>query len=402
MTRISVQEALPFEPMSRLMLCRLFLVLQFIVQPVFAQTSGEPIFSQQTRTQMLGAITTYQAVLDRGGWRAVPVGPLLEPGDRDIRIRAVRARLLAVDELTDKESLASERYDDSLGQDVQRFQRRHGLLPDGRIGPATVRAMSVPAAHRLAQLRLNYERLERLAESVTGSRYVLVNIPALELSAVQDGQVELTSAVVIGKADRQTPELSSRITAVNFHPTWHVPFSISQRDLFPLLKTNPGYLRREGYQFFRGTDNQEIPQEQVLAQKLTPHQVWLQKPPGPTNPLGRIRLSMPNSLAIFLHDSPASWLFSRPARALSSGCVRVARIVELSHWLLADKQDWSLDQIGEVLRASRPLTAVLQTPVPVHLVYVTAWVNQSGAVQFRDDVYARLSGAVRASGNGSN
>lgn len=375
--------------LSRLACGSGLVLLLCVAGPLTAAAASEPLISEASRQRLVDAIASYRSIVADGGWPVVPEGPLIEPGAQDPRLPVIRARLLASGHLVDSSAMSSTDYDSSLADDVRVFQRHHGVLPDGRIGPATVRAMAIPASWRLAQLVLAARRLDAIAERIDSARYVLVNIPALELFAVRDGDVELVSAVVIGKTGRQTPELSSRITAVNFHPTWHVPHSIASRDLFPLLQSNPGYLAREGYQFFVGIEAREIPLEQVIERRLTPEQVWLRKPPGPSNPLGRIRLDMPNDQAIFLHDSPATWLFSRPARAFSSGCVRVARIVELSHWLLAQPDRWTLDAIGRVLHGREPLTVSLQEPVPVHLVYLTAWVDQAGQVQFRPDLYNR-------------
>lgn len=354
-----------------------------------------PLMSQQGQTQLVEAIKRYKLLADGGGWVAIATGAMLEPGETDARVGVIRARLQSTGDLPLSDLQPNNFYDPAMLAGVQAFQRRHGVLPDGRIGPDTLQAMNVPTKERLAQLQSGLDQLKQLAKSVTASRYLLVNIPALELTAVNQGKVELDSAVVIGRSDRQTPELVSRITAVNFHPTWHVPASIVKRDLFPTLQRNPQYMVRENYQVLRADTGAELTPGEAIAAGLKHHQIRLRKAPGPTNPLGRIRLDMPNTDAIFLHDSPASWLFSRAERALSSGCVRVARIVELSAWLLDDNAQWDLPRIGQALRAPDQVTARLAASVPVHLVYITAWADPDGRVQFRHDVYGRRAAAAQ-------
>ena len=362
--------------------------------------AGPPIAlaSEQTRIGLQGAIATYQALVERGGWGVIPSGRRIEPGDRDARLPALRQRLRLTGDYALAEAPQADLYDTDLEAAVRRFQRRHGLLPDGLIGPNTIEALNVPAAERLAQLHDSLRRTTALSKTAPAGRYVMVNIPAFELQAVRDGNVELDSVVVIGRRDRQTPEINARLTAVNFHPTWHVPASIVRKDLFPRLVADPEHFVRQDYRIIRNRDGAEIAPADVARLGLRPHEIRMIRKPGPHNPLGRIRLDMPNNQAIYLHDSPASALYMRADRSFSAGCIRVARVVELSAWLLGQTLDQESSPITQALQRKEASTMRLPEPVPVHMVYVTAWVDSDAVVQFREDVYHLGWGDPNAAG----
>ena len=358
--------------------------------PASARDGSNPFTSPEARSKVVAAIAHYERLAQQRAWEPAPPRELdARSGSRltDPQRAWVIARLAATGELkSDAESVVVP--DAQLSLAVKKFQRRHGLLPDGLVWPETWQALNTSPRDRAQQLTRSLVELNRLANVIRGGRYLLVNIPAFEVSGIRNGKIEIQSAVVVGKRHHRTPVLDTRVRAVNFHPRWHVPPSIVASRLFPALARDPHYLAREGYELFHAATGQRLTREQALD-GLSPGQILFEKPAGPRNPLGRIRLDMPNADAIFLHDSPQTWLFARPARAMSAGCVRVARIVELTAWLLEDTPYANLDAMGKVLRSYEAKTVNLETAVPIHLAYFSAWVDTEGQVQFRSDIYQR-------------
>jgi len=350
-----------------------------------------PLTSADAREKVRAAIGHYRQLALSEAWVPAPerdLSPGAGTGLSQAQRKWVIGRLLATGELSaagnDPGPIPAERFSSA----IKIFQQRHGLLPDGTICPATWQALNTSPLARAQQLEQSLTELNRLAGIISTSRYLLVNIPAFEVIGVQNGRVEIRSAVVVGNRAHQTPVLDTSVRAVNFHPRWHVPPSIVASRLYPSLSADPHFLAREGYELFHAASRKPLSRDEALA-GLAPGQILFEKSAGPHNPLGRIRLDMPNSDAIFLHDSPQTWLYARPSRAMSAGCVRVARIVELTAWLLAGTTYSDLDALGEVLRGFKPQTVELPEPVPIHLAYFSAWVDQSGQVQFRNDIYGR-------------
>lgn len=354
------------------------------------------------------AVTRLQGAVERLAKQpaAAPVivprhSGVIEPGQTDNRIVAVRSRLAQLARglstqwgIDDSRAGAVAFYDDTLARSVSRFQRQFGLLPDGRISPQTVDALNVTLVQRLAQLRKNLALMQQWQRVMRTPRYVLVNIPALDLYAVQDNRIALHSDVIVGRQERATPVISAAIRAVNVHPSWHVPPSIIRSDLFDKFTSDPAYFERRGFRVYGPGGQQPIDPLSVAGTGLKASQLRLVQQPGPMNALGRVRIDMPNALSVYLHDTPVPRLFGWPDRLFSAGCVRVARVVELAAWLIGEDGQPKLPAMTDALRASDPVNFRLRNTVPVHFIYLTAWVDASGVIQFRPDVYQRhLAGA---------
>ncbi len=344
---------------------------------------------EDTLNRLQRAIPRYEQIVRSGGWPVIPRGRTIRPGDHDKRMTTVRARLrIGGDLFTQAPAGQALVADASLIGAVKRFQGRHGLKVDGRIGPNTREAMNVPAFLRLIQLRTNLKRLERLFRTNRARRHVMVNIPDFSLAAIEDQTVVLSSRVIVGRTDRQTPQFDTAIRAVTFHPTWTVPSSIVQRDLYPKFKSDPGYFSRGDFLLSGAADGLLIDPTILPDMLLTPEMVRIQQLPGPKNALGLIRLEMPNRYAVFLHDTSAPDLYQQEKRSMSSGCIRVEQIIELTQWLLSELAGWDRNRIDDVLVEKATLTVRLREPVPVFLIYVTAWLAIDDSLpQFRRDMY---------------
>ncbi|AMQ88230.1 L,D-transpeptidase family protein [Marinobacter sp. LQ44] len=334
-------------------------------------------------------------------WHELAAAPTLRPGDKDPRIPEIRRRLALLGDIQTAEHERQDAYDAAFDSDVYgdqlmsalpRFQARHGLEPDGIIGRQTFAALNRLPVERVRQLDASLERWRWLPDDL-GDTYVLVNIAGFEMTMVRAGEEILRQRVIVGRPYRQTPVFSDRIRYLVFNPTWTVPRKLMIQDQLPLIRSDPGYLERMNFKVYRGwgADRTEVDPATIdwysLSANNFPYQ--LVQEPGPMNALGQIKFMFPNQYDIYLHDTPGQSLFGRAERPFSSGCIRVERPFELAERLLEGNSNWSRANIDRAIELRDPVNAMLRTPVPVHLQYWTVWVDQSGVIQFRNDIYGR-------------
>lgn len=331
-----------------------------------------------------------------GDWPRVAEGPTLRPGEVDPRIAAVRARLMASGDLTIAPTSLLDLYDPALQFAVETFQRRHGLEVDGLIGRQTLAALNVPLPDRIRQIEVTLERWRQMPRDF-GERYVVVNIAGFELRLVEQGNVRLSMDIVVGQPYRSTPIFSDRIRYLELNPDWTVPRRIAVEDKLPDLQRNAQRLADQGFEARR--DGEVLPVTAIdwNAYSRDHFPFVLRQRPGPANALGRIKFMFPNRFDVYLHDTPATGLFGRAARAFSSGCIRLSRPLELAEELLRDQPDWSREAVERAIAEGAPQRRInLTTPVPVHLTYATVWRGVDGRPQFRADIYGRDAELRRA------
>src|SRR5919198_167255 len=332
-----------------------------------------------------------RAVQASGGWPDVPRGETIAPGARSERVRAVRERLRATGELRGNASADPTFYDPALVEAVKRFQERHGLEPDGRIGSATVAALRASPAERIAQLEANLERWRWLPDDL-GERHVLVNIPTFDLQAFERGRRVTRMRVVAGLPDWPTPVFTARMEGVEFHPPWWVPRKILAEEIVPKLRADPKYAASVGLRLISKEDGTEIDPATVDWNAVDPSQELpfrFIQPSGEDNPLRHVRFTMPNRYVVFLHDTPEQWWFERTERAFSHGCVRVEKPEELTEFVLRGTEGWSIEAVKDTFRSGARRSVKAADPPRVHLVYFTAWVEDDGTVRFSKDIYGR-------------
>ena len=341
--------------------------------------------------RLRAAIDVYRAMAQRGGWPSVSDGPKLEPGTHDARIRQIRQRLLASGDLAG-DSAQPDLYDDALLAAVKGFQGRHGLIPDGVIGFGTIDALNVPAEARLASMIFNLRRLYAQARD-WGDNYVMVNLAAAQLKLVQGGAITARYNVIVGRRDRPTPELDSAINRMEFNPYWNVPAGIYAKDFLPKLRKDPGFINHyQNIRVFRASEPaNEIDPTTIdwFSPEAKQMRLRLRQDPGPENALGPAKFLFPNSYDVYLHGTNKPSLFANADRFLSSGCVRLPDPLGFAELLLKDDPNWSRAKIDAAVEARTNRGVPFATPLPVHLVYDTAWVDEAGTVQFRSDVYGR-------------
>lgn len=346
------------------------------------------------------ALADYRAVAARGGWTKVPAGDKLKPGARNDRVRMLRARLAETGDLKDGGG-EPDLYDAAVEQAVRHFQYRHGLAQDGTVGPETLAALNVPVERRIAQMALNMER-RRWMPADLGERYVFVNLADFTLKVVEGPKTVHDARVIVGKPYFRTPVFSGMMTYIALNPYWHVPPSIATKEILPKLKKNPGYLASQGMRVFTSWagDAAEVDPRSIDWTAVGPGSFpyRLRQDAGEKNALGRVKFMFPNQFNVYLHDTPSRELFARTVRSFSHGCIRVQNPIELAELLLRDDPDWPRARIDAALAQGEQTIVNLKRPIPVHLTYLTAWVNKDGSVHFRSDIYdrdKRLEAALR-------
>jgi murein L,D-transpeptidase YcbB/YkuD len=311
----------------------------------------------------------------------------------------LRERLRLSGDLPPSPDEAGAEGDLQLFEGLRRFQARHGLEVDGRMGAQTLQALNVPWKERLRQVELNLERWRWLPHEL-GARHIRVHVPQFALSVMADGQEVLRMRVVVGRHYRRTPVFSSFLDYLVFNPDWNIPTRIAAQDILPKARKDPAYLSREKIRVFESWDRgaaeidpASIDWNEVAAQGF---RFRLKKDPGPHNDLGRVKFIFPNKFSVYLHDTPSRRLFERSMRGFSSGCIRIEKPIDLAEYVLSDSAEWSRDAVIAAMDAGTLRTVPLPRKIPIHLLYMTAGVNSEGKLQFWPDIYQRDPALDRA------
>jgi len=354
-----------------------------------------PLRSDEMIASIEDAIARYQQIAQQGGWPVVPPGRMMREGEEDERVPILRRRLIASGDLRPRQSYYnSYSFDDELSSAVKHFQRRNGLRPTGRVERSTYPALNMTVEERINQLRLNLGRIRELMSSPVEERYVLVNIPAFQLEAVEKYEVQQRHRVIVGRTERQSPSVKATIRALNFFPYWRVPDSVAHLDLIPRLMKEPDYLLNEKIRVFDASATREIDPQTVNWGSPEAQKFRFRQDPGPQNALGLVRIDMPNEHTVYMHDTPMKQLFGQRSRAFSAGCVRVEGVFDLVDWIAYYEAGWGQPgRAQQIVDAGQPLDVTLTRPLPVYFVYITAWAERDGEVVFRPDIYGR-DGAV--------
>ncbi|MEW5721853.1 MAG: L,D-transpeptidase family protein [Thermodesulfobacteriota bacterium] len=300
-------------------------------------------------------------VADEGGWPELPPKIKLQLGDLAPEVALLREQLVKSGDLPDELTEVPELFDDDIETALQMFQTRHGLEPDGVLDGPTTAELNVPALDRWRQVMLNMERWRWLPRDL-GRRYVMVNPTSFSLKAYEGGNETLEMRVVVGKVATQTPVFSEVIRYIEINPFWYVPRSIA-------VKMNKNKLSGRGYATFGSSGIVQYP--------------------GPGNALGRIKFVFPNRFSVYMHDTPSKHLFEREYRAYSHGCIRLQKPIDLAVFLMQDDLDWTSEKVKSLIRTGATQRIPVEQDSKVHVVYFTAWVDEEGVLQFRNDLYHR-------------
>ncbi|WP_262271261.1 L,D-transpeptidase family protein [Microvirga yunnanensis] len=350
------------------------------------QRTSTPMMSAEALAATEQMIEYYRNIAARGGWQPVQGVQGLRVGSKSPAVVALRQRLIVTGDL-DQAAGESPIFDSYVEAAVRRFQARHGISSTGTVTAPTVAAMNVPAEVRIRQLEINVARLRTLVGAGLPNRYAVANIPAALVETVEGGVVHTRHAAGVGKIDRQSPLLNSKVVEVNFNPFWTAPASVVKKDLIPKMQKEPNYLTENRIRIFNSA-GQEVQSSQInwFSDEATRYR-FRQDPGGDLNSMGFVRINIPNPHGVYMHDTPSKGIFGDDFRFVSSGCIRIQNVRDYIEWLLKDTPGWSREQIDATFKSGERIDARLAQPVPIHWIYMTAWATPDGLVQFRDDIY---------------
>jgi L,D-transpeptidase YcbB len=346
--------------------------------------SGEPTFDEGTAQRIKEAAASYSDIAVRGGWPSIPADAKFALGVAGPHDAVLRQRLVISGDVA-ADTAATGAYDEVVAEGVKHFQTRHGLAATGVISPRTLAALNVPVRKRLQQLEASLERLANM-EFGFGPRYVVVNIPATYAEAVENDRVVRRYRVIVGKTEKPSPTLTAEITNVNLNPTWTVPSSITKNEISAHMRKDPDYLSRMHMELLDSHDGVIDPLSVDWSAGHAPN-FTVRQQSGAWNALGSVRIDMPNSYSVYMHDTNQKSLFSDDYRFDSHGCARVDNVRDLAAWLLKDVPQWSRSQIDAAIGTGQREDIHLPKKVPVAWVYLTAWATRDQTIQFRNDIY---------------
>jgi L,D-transpeptidase YcbB len=348
------------------------------------------------------ALGEYREMAVRGGWGSVKGVRGLRRGSRGEPVGRLSHRLAVMGDLLEGED--RNQFDPSVELGLMRFQERHGLEVTGRVDSGTWRVLGVPLEERIAQIELNMERWRWLPHD-RGTRYVLVRIADFELDVVENGEPVIEMRVIVGKPYWRTPVFSSKMTHLEFNPSWFIPRSIAVEEVLPKVRLDSSYLEQRNILVAVGGGDSArvVSADSIDWEGITDEEFdfLFTQLPGPGNPLGRVKFFFPNPFDVYLHDTPNSALFEQRFRDFSHGCIRLEKGLELAAYTLG--KDWGLERVEEVVDLGEHRAILLPDPLPVYLLYWTAWGEEEGGLQFREDAYdddRRLMEALAGKGGG--
>ncbi|MGC2410229.1 MAG: L,D-transpeptidase family protein [Methyloceanibacter sp.] len=350
-----------------------------------------------------GGSTTKNAV-------KIPDGPTLKLGVDNQQVTLLRQRLEMPSTPEDGAHVQETLFDASVEEAVKRFQQAHGVVPDGTVGPGTRRLLNQQhqqAANpaKVGLILLNMERWRWLPHDL-GSYYVNVNVPEFVLRVVDEGKIVHTTRVVVGKPDKQTPIFSNEMQEVVFNPFWNVPNSIKTEEIRPFLTEEGGWFGAGGWntavlerhKLRINVGGREVDPSRLDWNRIDIRSLNIYQPPGPDNVLGNVKFVFPNKHDVYMHDTPQKFLFAKPVRAESHGCMRVQNPDQLAVTLLKHDQGWSAGRVASAIQNGYDQHVALNQTIPVYITYFTLWVNDDGSISTFGDVYghdARMAAALR-------
>ena len=376
------------------------LITIFLTSTLQASNKDILLYGRDGIKRIDKAIEAYQKLVKKDGWEKLEITAdykekgkfkKIIPGEKHALIPSIRKRLMATGELKKKSD--SDVYDEDLKNAVIAFQTRHGLENDGVIGAGTIDAMNVSPESRLNQLKVNRERFAKA--SWPPAKYIHANIPDYQLYAVRDLKTELQMRIVVGlKKNWNTPEVQSQIKNVVLNPKWHVPTKIIKKELLKKIIKEPDYLEKQNMSVFEMKDGEKVEIDPATYDWKTadPAKLQIVQDSGDDNALGHIKFLFPNPYDIYMHDTPQKSFFSHQMRAASHGCVRVQKPMDLAHFVFSGtslEKVWTEEKIKKEIEKNETLFILIKEPVDVFVDYFTAWVDEDGVINFREDIYKK-------------
>lgn len=290
-----------------------------------------------------------------------------------------------------------EYYDNELYKAVKAFQKRHGLKADGIVGKRTIKQLNTPIKKRIETVRINLERMRWMPRTL-GEKHLLINIPEFNLRYLKNQEVKLQMPVIVGEKKYPTPIFSHKISSIVLNPYWRIPQGIVKNEIIPKLVKDPSYLEKEDIKIFENWDHEstrydtsEVDWSMYLNNDLigTAKEAPMRfiQTPGNKNPLGKMKFMFPNRYSVYLHDTPFKELFNNRIRAFSHGCIRLSKPYKLLETIVKEESVFTYEQSQEILKDIERTDIDLSKKIPVHIIYLTSWIDENGVLQFRDDIY---------------
>jgi len=337
-----------------------------------------------------GALQRHRAIAAAGGWPTIPSGTDIKKGQEGETVMMLQKRLIAVGDLDLPDGAVSSVFDADTENAVRRFQRRHGIKDKGRIGPETLKRLNLPVEDVIRRIELNMDRMRWLPDDLE-ERYIIVNLADYSLQLIDREEEALGMRIVTGSDKKRSYILSDRISYIELNPYWNIPASIAEEEMLPKIKKDQRYLDKKNIKIMKGWSNPPVfvaPGEiDWPALNVKKFRYRLRQEPGPGNSLGRIKFMFPNKFDVYLHDTSEKHLFRREKRNFSHGCMRIEKPLQLAVRLMEKAPGWTEKKIQQEIRKGKNRAVQLPETVPVHVVYWTAWMDLSGALQIRDDAY---------------
>ena len=352
----------------------------------------QAIPTQYQYKKLQKALTRYLKIKASGGWQKVAFKSTLKAGKSHANVPLLRERLrITGDYVSCKESSEGLLYDKCLQKAVKKFQKRNGLGQDGAVGSGTLRVLNKTVDKRITTLRLNLDRIKWL-KKCGEKRHVVINIPAFMLSFEEDGKLRQQIKTIVGRPNHPTPIFSNRVKAIVLNPYWNLPTSIIQKEMIPKLLEDPYALQKKGINIYTSwgkdakiIDPAEVDWRQYRYTKHVPFR--FAQEPGKRNALGKIKFLFPNKYAVYMHDTPAKSLFRKTKRAFSHGCIRLHKPRELLKTFAHFNKNVDFKKSKKILKGKNQKYFSLKAQVPVDVIYLTAWIDYDGRLQFRNDIY---------------
>lgn len=378
-------------------------------------------FNYPNAEKLVLAINELEKIAANGGYIKIPEFKPLKMGDVSDVLPIVRKRLLQSNDLTtncENKELNSNLvlnnnypaeethifenlkknceniFDEDLKNAIVSFQKKHGLNSEGILGLQTQRFLNIPVERKISIMRLNLERMRWLPRDL-GQKYLLVNIPEYRLKMYQNNDVKLNMAVIVGDTKFPTPVFSDKMSYVVLNPSWNIPESIARNELIPKLLKDPNYLTGKGIDVYAGSNEnmEKVDQKDVLDNAILQNvdnlsNFRFSQTSNQENPLGKMKFMFPNKHSVYIHDTPSKNLFINVRRAFSHGCIRLSKPEELLSTIASEDKNLNIDKANEILSSQLSEKSIgLDKKIPIHIVYLTSWVDENDVLQFREDIY---------------
>ena len=337
-------------------------------------------------------VSEYREIKANGGWEAVTLNETLKPGKSSTGVPSLRQRLIVTrDYVPCEESNEDLVYDECLQKAVKYFQRRNGLADDGEVGPNTLTVLNKTVDERIQTILLNLDRIKWLNDPKT-KRHIIINIPDFMLYFEQDGELIQTFRTIVGTPKNPTPIFSNSVKTIVLNPQWNVPKSIIQKEYIPKLLRNSNVLRKEKIEVYNGWGRDAVKVNPASVNwaayrysKTVPYR--FAQTAGTHNALGKVKFLFPNKFSVYMHDTPTKHLFKKDKRAFSHGCIRLQKPRELLETFSTFEETVDFEKSQKILKGKKKKYLPLEERVPIDVIYLTAWVDYDGQLQFRNDVY---------------